>query len=65
MAQLLDVDIFILGHQAQATGYLAQPNDLLILASDHNHGVAIKFDLDKEYSLAQLESKIVPLASIC
>ena len=64
MAKILDVDIFVLGHQAQLTGFMVQDNDLLILASDHNHGMILKFDLDRNYDMPQLVDNIVPLASI-
>jgi len=64
LAQMLDADIFICGHQPQETGYETWHNRLLILASDHNHGVLLPFDLKKPYQLADLVKSIRPLASI-
>ncbi|MDD5327973.1 MAG: metallophosphoesterase [Phycisphaerae bacterium] len=64
MAELLDVDIFILGHQPQQQGWSQAGKNLLIIASDHNHGCLVSFDLDKPYSIETLVESIVPLASI-
>ena len=64
MAQMLDVDVFVLGHQAQSQGWGRLGENLLILASDHNHGVLLPFDLAKSYKSEDLIELIVPLASI-
>jgi hypothetical protein len=64
MARRLDVDLFILGHQPQEKGWLKAGENLLILASDHNHGVLLPVDLTESYSLEQLTDRLVPLASI-
>ena len=63
-ARRLDVDAFIVGHQPQDQGWrLVEPNTI-ILASEHNHGCMITFDLDRRYTVDQLVDSIVPLASI-
>ena len=64
LANLFDVDFFILGHQPQETGFAYAGQNLIILASDHNHGCLISFDLAKSYSIDKLIECIVPLASI-
>ena len=64
MAELLDVDIFILGHQAQAEGFCRAGENLIIIASDHNHGCLLPVDLTKSCNIEQLIDSIVPLASI-
>lgn len=64
MAQKLGVKIFILGHQPQESGWAQAGDNLLILASDHNHGCFVTFDLDVDYTVAQLAERFVPLASI-
>jgi len=64
MAEMLDVDIFILGHQRQSGGFRLAGNNLLIIASDHNHGCLLPIDLSKTYTIEQLTSSIFPLASI-
>jgi hypothetical protein len=64
MSELLDVDIFILGHQPQKQGWAQAGKNLLIIASDHNHGCLLPMDLEKSYTVEQLTESIVPLASI-
>lgn len=64
MAKLFDVDIFILGHQAQQQGWSKAGENLIIIASDHNHGCLLPIDLTKSYTVEMLIDSIVPLASI-
>jgi len=64
LAKLLDVDIFILGHQPQEQGFGRMADNLLIIASDHNHGTLLLIDLDKEYNIDQLVNALIPLAAI-
>lgn len=47
LAELLGVDVFIVGHQPQEMGYDYMYERLIILASDHNHGTFLPFDLSK------------------
>jgi len=64
MAQLLDVDIFILGHQRQEEGWSQRGRNLIILASDHNHGCLLPIKSGRSYTIEQLISSIIPLSSI-
>jgi hypothetical protein len=64
LAKLLDVDLFVLGHQPQQHGWSRAGDNLLILASDHDHGCLLQIDLSKTYQAADLVSSVVPLASI-
>ncbi len=64
IAETLDADIFILGHQSQEHGYRRAGNNLIILASDHNHGCILPIDLDKSYTTEELLDLIIPLAAI-
>lgn len=64
MAKLLDVDLFVLGHQPQQNGWSQAGDNLIILASDHNHGCLLEIDLSKTYTIAELASALIPLASI-
>ncbi|MHC4517573.1 MAG: metallophosphoesterase [Planctomycetota bacterium] len=64
MAERLDVDVFVVGHQAQPHGWCQAGINLIILASDHNHGCLIEIDLAKSWTASQLADNIVPLASI-
>ncbi|MDD5064519.1 MAG: metallophosphoesterase [Phycisphaerae bacterium] len=64
MAELFDVDIFILGHQPQQQGWSRAGKNIIILASDHNHGCLLPVDLAQSYTIETLADSIVPLASI-
>lgn len=64
LAEMLDVDVFILGHQPQEMGWtLAGPNTLII-ASEHNFGCLLEFDLDKQYTAPELANRMIPLNTI-
>jgi predicted phosphodiesterase len=64
LAQRLDVDIFILGHQPQEIGWAPVGERTLIIASEHNHGCLLAFDLSRPYLVSELIDALVPLASI-
>jgi hypothetical protein len=64
MAQILDVDLFILGHQRQSEGFSQAGKNLLIITSDHNHGCLLPINLSRAYTIEQLKNSIVPLAGI-
>ena len=64
MAKLLDIDVFILGHQPQQHGWSQAGKNLIIIASDHNHGCLLSLELAKSYTAETLIDLIVPLASI-
>jgi len=64
LAGMFDIDIFILGHQPQEKGWNQAGNNLIIIASNHNHGCLLSIDLAKSYNIEQLIDSIVPLASI-
>lgn len=57
---------FLLGHQPAEMGYSVEVEggSILILASDHDHGVALPLDLSREYAVEELVSCVVPLASV-
>jgi len=64
LANMLNVDLFLLGHQPQVTGWGQAGDNLLIIASDHNHGCLVHLDLEKAYTLKDLIRSVVPLSSI-
>ena len=64
LAGIFDIDLFILGHQPQEKGWNQAGNNLIIIASNHNHGCLLSIDLAKSYTIEQLIDSIVPLASI-
>ena len=64
LAGIFDIDFFILGHQPQEQGWNQAGDNLIIIASNHNHGRLLSIDLAKAYTIEQLIDSIVPLASI-
>lgn len=64
LATLLDVDWFVCGHQPQESGFDLLHDRMLILASDHNHGVFLTLDLKKTVTLESLSKNIRPFAGI-
>lgn len=64
MAKLLDIDIFVIAHQPQEQGWMHARENLIIIASDHNHGCLLTVDLTKPATVEMLIKSIVPLASI-
>ena len=64
MAGVFDVDLFVVGHQPQPEGWHQADPNLLIIASDHNHGCLLSIDLARAYTLDELVHSIVPLSSI-
>jgi hypothetical protein len=64
MARLFDVDIFVLGHQPQEKGWCKAGNNLIIIASDHNHGCLLPIDLTKTYTIDELINSMVSLSAI-
>jgi hypothetical protein len=64
LAEAWGVKQFLMGHQPADMGYEPQGENMLILASDHSHGVALPLDLSRAYDQEQLIGDIVPLASV-
>jgi len=64
LRNVLDVDYFVCGHQPQETGYDVLHERMLILASEHNHGVFVTIELSKPVTLQVLTSAIRPFAGI-
>jgi len=64
LSEMLDADLFICGHQPQEMGYDIWHDRLILLASDHNHGVFLPFDLAKPQTVDTLVRHIRPFAGI-
>jgi len=64
LAEMLDVDCFVCGHQPQESGYDVLHERMIILASDHNHGVFLPIDLNKPVTVNGLCRQIRPLAGV-
>lgn len=64
LADAWRVNLFVTGHQPADWGYEVANDLLLIIASDHEHGVCLPIQLDKQYTMESLIGQIVPLAAI-
>jgi hypothetical protein len=64
LAEMYDCDIFIHGHIQQEDGYEVVEDRVIILASEHPHGVFLPFDLHKPYTVDSLVANIRKIASI-
>ncbi len=58
------VEHFLMGHQPADMGFECAGEHLLILASDHSHGMVLPIDLSRRYTLDELVGQLVPLASV-
>ena len=58
LAEMLDVDTFIIGHEPQEDGFRLLHDRVIVLASDHNHGVFLPFDLKKSCTALGLVKQI-------
>ncbi len=63
LAQRWGVEAFLIGHTPQEDGY-ARVGRLLILASDHAHGVFLPIDLSRKYTVDELERNIRKFVSV-
>lgn len=59
-----DVGLFVMGHQPAEMGFEMFGPTMLVLASDHNHGVALPIDLSRSYDMDKLIAQIIPLNSV-
>lgn len=64
LSEMWDVDMYLIGHKPQAEGCGRPMDNLIILASDHNHGCILPFELGKSYEPDELFSRVKRLASI-
>ena len=64
LREMLDVDYFLCGHQPQEMGYEVLHDRMIILASEHNHGVFLTLDLSKPVTLDSLVRNIRPFAAV-
>jgi hypothetical protein len=59
-----DSKVFVCGHQKADMGYETQTDSMLILASNHGHGMVLPIRLDENYELSDLVVRCVPLAGV-
>ncbi len=64
LAEMLDAEVFITGHQPEPEGYRQACERMLILSSDHNHGVFLPIDLSKTLTMSDLIRDIRKFVSV-
>jgi len=64
LAEAWGVNVFVVGHQPAEMGTEPVADNTLILASDHNHGVALPMDLATTPTRDQLMDAAIPLAGV-
>ncbi|MBI1336622.1 MAG: hypothetical protein GC164_06640 [Phycisphaera sp.] len=64
LAQAWGVDMFVMGHQPAEFGYEITNRRMLVLASDHEHGMGLPIDLRKSYDMDGLIESLVTLATV-
>ena len=64
LASSWSASLFVMGHQPVEMGFETEGESMLILASDHEHGMALPIDLGKQYTMDELVAHLVPLASV-
>ncbi len=64
LARAWDVDFFVVGHQPQEWGHEVMHGRLIVLASDHHHGVFLPIDLSRPMTLADLEARVRKFAGV-
>ena len=63
-AEMLDADVFICGHQPEPEGFRQANERMLILSSDHSHGVFLPIDLAKPVTMGGLVKRIRKFVSV-
>lgn len=64
LAKQWDTKVFLLGHQKAEMGWYREGKRILVLASDHGHGVCLPIDLSQPADADEYEQQILPLNAI-
>ncbi len=64
LAAAWNVELFVMGHQPAEMGYNLLTPTMLVLASNHEHGMALPIDLRKRYTMDDLVTDLMPLAGV-
>jgi hypothetical protein len=65
MCRVLKAKLFIVGHQPQEEGFSVVAERMLIMASDHSHGVFLPIDLNrKSYTMDELLTSLKRYVSV-
>jgi len=64
LAEHWGVGVFVLGHQPPEMGWEELAHNILIITSEHGHGVCIPMDLAKTYTRDELAEIVLPINAI-
>ena len=64
LSAIWETDPFVMGHQTAEVGFKVQGETMMILASNHDHGMILPIDLTKRYAIVDLVDQLVPLAAV-
>ncbi|WP_432798769.1 metallophosphoesterase [Poriferisphaera sp. WC338] len=64
LGKMWGVKQFVMGHQKAEMGYEEEGDNMLILASNHDHGVLLPIELDKTYDQEALVGAVVRLGGV-
>lgn len=64
LAQAWGVKAFVLGHQPAEMGWRELADNILVITSEHGHGVCLPIDLGKTYTRDQLTERVLPINAI-
>ncbi len=64
LARAWGCELFVMGHQPAEMGYELEGETMIVLASDHEHGVALPIDLTRSWNRDDLIENALPLASV-
>ena len=64
LAEAWGVEAFVLGHQPPEMGWEELANNILLITSEHGHGVCLPIDLSKTYTRDDLIEHVVPINGI-
>jgi hypothetical protein len=63
-AEKVNAKLLVTGHQPQESGFMVNGDKHLIIASDHNHGVFLPMDLNREYEMEELIGRLTKFVSL-
>lgn len=64
LAEAWGVEVFVLGHQPAEMGWDEKAHNILIITSEHGHGMCLPIDLSKAYDRESIFDLLVPINSI-
>jgi len=64
LAEAWGAQVFVMGHQPAEMGYEEEGESMLVINSDHDHGMALPIELGERYTRDELVERLVPLNGV-